>query len=552
MKRALLSVSVLTLSILPQAARAMWPIDGSAVCIAPADQNYVDIVSDGAGGAIISWQDVRGSSYYDIYAQRIGASGDTLWTANGVALCTAVGGQTRPTIVSDGAGGAIIAWEDLRAGNDDIYAQRIGASGDTLWTANGVALATWYLGDRNLAIAPDGAGGAIVTWVSDSGTNSDIVAQRIDASGNALWGGGIVLTTWYLNDDYPCVATDGAGGAIITWASYSGTSWDIVAQRIDASGSALWGGGVVVTAWYLEDNHPQLVYDGAGGAVVTWESHSGTSWDIVAQRIGAVGNALWGGGVVVCGSVVDQTRPVIISDDAGGAIITWSDLRNDIYANRVGASGSLLWAPDGIPLCTADYAQVSPSIVSDGAGGAIVAWDDRRSANTDIYAQRVDASGTALWTYDGVALCKATGHQIGARMAFDGAAGAIAAWQDTRLPSNDCDVYAQRVTASGDIPTAVSGPTLGPSMRASSIHPNPFAGSASMEVTVAKSSSIRIDVFDVRGRRVRGLRLLEVVGTRRIELLDRDDTGRLLPCGVYFCRVDAGGERLTRKMVIVR
>ena len=48
-------------------------------------------------------------------------------------------------------------------------------------------------------------------------------------------------------------------------------------------------------------------------------------------------------------------------------------------------------------------------MVSDGAGGAIIVWQDKRSGNRDIYAHRVDAehlfqlsaeaSGTyALWT----------------------------------------------------------------------------------------------------------------------------------------------------------
>lgn len=42
--------------------------------------------------------------------------------------CTAANDQTYPTIVSDGAGGAIITWTDLRSSNDRIYVQRVHAS----------------------------------------------------------------------------------------------------------------------------------------------------------------------------------------------------------------------------------------------------------------------------------------------------------------------------------------------------------------------------------------------------------------------------------------
>ena len=64
------------------------------------------------------------------------------WTADGVALCTAANDQINPQIVSDGSGGAIITWQDYRGGNYDIYAQRVNASGAVQWTADGVAVCT--------------------------------------------------------------------------------------------------------------------------------------------------------------------------------------------------------------------------------------------------------------------------------------------------------------------------------------------------------------------------------------------------------------------------
>ncbi|MCK4773496.1 MAG: T9SS type A sorting domain-containing protein, partial [Candidatus Krumholzibacteria bacterium] len=65
----------------------------------------------------------------DIYARRINASGTVLWTTDGVPLSTATGDQTNPQIISDGAGGAVVAWEDTRTGIDDIYAQLVVSQG---------------------------------------------------------------------------------------------------------------------------------------------------------------------------------------------------------------------------------------------------------------------------------------------------------------------------------------------------------------------------------------------------------------------------------------
>ena len=57
------------------------------------------------------------------------------------------------------------------------------------------------------------------------------------------------------------------------------------------------------------------------------------------------------------------------------------------------ASVALAWSNDptvNTPISTASGDQDQPSIVSDGAGGAIITWHDRRSGtNWDIYAQRV-------------------------------------------------------------------------------------------------------------------------------------------------------------------
>lgn len=91
-------------------------------------------------------------------------------------------------------------------------------------------------------------------------------------------------------------------------------------------------------------------------------------------------------------------EPTITSDGDGGAIVAWQDARAgvDIYAQRVSASGAVQWPVNGVPLCTAGTYQMYPTITSNGAGGAIVAWEDNRPPTvhqTDIYAQLIDRLG---------------------------------------------------------------------------------------------------------------------------------------------------------------
>ena len=88
------------------------------------------------------------------------------WVVNGAAICTAWTDQQTPQIISDGAGGAIIAWQDNRNGSLDIYVSEGHCAGcrsmDAQW--RGCLHGGRRSIDTTPAIAPDGAGGAIVTW----------------------------------------------------------------------------------------------------------------------------------------------------------------------------------------------------------------------------------------------------------------------------------------------------------------------------------------------------------------------------------------------------
>ncbi|MDZ7647386.1 MAG: hypothetical protein U5K54_09495 [Cytophagales bacterium] len=99
------------------------------------------MATDGNGGAFIVWSDRRTIPINpDIYAQGINADG----SLKGPELFIATK-SIEPAIISDGSGGAIITWADSRnAANgtsaNDIFAQHIGSSGAFLWVEGGVGI----------------------------------------------------------------------------------------------------------------------------------------------------------------------------------------------------------------------------------------------------------------------------------------------------------------------------------------------------------------------------------------------------------------------------
>ncbi|OGQ66772.1 MAG: hypothetical protein A3F88_04825 [Deltaproteobacteria bacterium RIFCSPLOWO2_12_FULL_42_16] len=463
----LIAVAVfLIINICVANAHAVWSTDptvNNAISTAAGSQNSPTIVTDNSGGAIITWTDQRNGDY-DIYAQRVDANGNVLWTADGIPISTAANSQASPTIVSDGNGGAIITWYDYRSGvniNSDIYAQRIDANGNVLWTADGVAISTAANHQVSPTIVTDGSGGAVITWMDvRSGSSWDIYAQRIDANGNVLWTiDGVAISTAARDQYRPTIVTDGNGGAIITWQDYRNVNInsDIYAQRIDANGNVLWTlDGVAISTAANNQQYPNIITDGSGGAIITWTDNRRSSYyDIYAQRIDATGNVLWiADGVAISTAAGVQYQPTIVTDGSGGAIITWWDLRNDInypdiYAQRIDATGNVLWTADGVPISTAAGYQYSPTIVTDGSGGAIITWHDYRSGNYDIYAQRINANGNVLWTADGVPISTAAGYQYSPTIVTDGSGGAIITWHDYR--SGNYDIYAQRINANGNV-----------------------------------------------------------------------------------------------------
>ncbi|MFX1442107.1 MAG: hypothetical protein ACFFHV_01725 [Promethearchaeota archaeon] len=445
-----------------------WKLNGKEICEAQDAQGYPQICSDGTGGAIVTWHDNRnsGTTGFDIYTQRINATGNVEWTPNGILICEAQNDQGYPQICSDGAGGAIIIWEDARDSGTtltDIYAQRINASGDVEWTPNGVVICQANSYQYDPQICSDGAGGAVITWYDyrDSGTTgTDIYAQRINASGDVEWTpNGVVICQANSYQYHPQICGDGAGGAVITWYDYrsSATGYDIYAQRINASGDVEWTfNGVVICQANSYQYDPQICSDGAGGAVITWYDYrnSGiTGYDIYAQRINASGDVEWTlNGVIICRAQLTQDNPQICSDGAGGAIITWVDGRNsatgfDIYAQRINASGNVEWISDGVVICQDQNGQGYPQICSDGAGGAIITWQDARGSGTtgnDIYAQRINAAGNVEWIPDGGVICQAIDYQNYPQICSDGAGGAIITWHDNRNSAvTGYDIYAQ-------------------------------------------------------------------------------------------------------------
>ncbi len=547
---------IVAASILPAIAGAQWSPEGTPVCTAARAQSAPVAASDGAGGFILAWTDLRNGNL-DVYAQRVNAAGAALWASDGVPVCTARGDQGTPSIAADGAGGAFVVWHDYRCGSR-LFAQRLGAAGQTRWPLDGVplcAIVGWQLEPR---CAADGFGGLLVTWAGDS--RGGLHAQHIGGGGAIGWGaGGTQVTTSFAFD--PRIVADGAGGAFVAYVVAGAGHNTIVAQRLDVTGASVWAaGGVLLNPPFNYSAHPALAPDGAGGTIVAWaDARAGNALHIFAQRLDASGATQWTpNGVALCTAPIGQEHPVVAATGAHGAIVAWLDSRNggrDVFARAVGPAGDTLWATYGVPVCSAGGDQSGLLIARDQAEGAIVAWQDHRGTSWDIYAQRLSAAGASLWAADGVPLSVAGGDQTLPTAVADGASGLVTAWSDARTSAASSDIYAARVDSNGVAPAIVGVPSPPPRpFRRVAAAPNPLVARTTLSFETATSADVSVEIYDLHGTRVRTLvagRPFDA-GPHTLVWDGRDAHGARVSSGVYYARVRVSGTAAMAKVVVLR
>ncbi|MCS7223195.1 MAG: hypothetical protein NZ959_01360 [Armatimonadetes bacterium] len=231
-------------------------------------------------------------------------------------------------------------------GDVDVSAQRVSSKGELVWgEERSRTVASSKLLERRVAAVPDGAGGAIVVfeveWTTgERAGDTDIFAQRMDSEGRLLWHKGersVFVAFSELRERSPIVVPDGAGGAIVVFevewprgTKHAGDI-DIFAQRVSGDGKLVWGEeqSVPVASSPSIERAPTAVSDGDGGAIIFFElvareGDRAGDVEIAAQRLSKDGKLLWLEGkrsVLTAFSSWGERAPVALPDGKGGAFV---------------------------------------------------------------------------------------------------------------------------------------------------------------------------------------------------------------------------------------
>lgn len=522
------------------------------------------IAPDGAHGAFVLWLDVPTVGIPTLHAQRLDALGAIPWAPEGIEVSGARCSLDPPSLVSDGADGAIALWRDFRADTaGNLYAQRLRPEGTGAWGPTGVAVTTGALHERQGSAIADGAGGLLVAWQDDRDGATQVRVQRVGPDGALLWTAGGVRAGVSAQYQYsPVLAADGSGGAYVMWTENS--PFECRVQHLDAGGAPLWdAAGKVVISGALSLTPECLVPDGTGGVFAV----ASAIYDFVpytqlyVQYVDANGAPQWSAtGVSVSGADLPTYGAHACSDGSHGLFVEWERYLNDGTGNaelRVRHLDSVGRGMSGsgklVAQVVSGFGWFTSSMIADGAGGVVLAWNDASpTTGHPVLAQRVDSSLNLAWGPSAVQLAQSSGMSQRLSLASDGGHGAIASWQD--LGENyQPHLYAAHVAQSGatgplDVPAVA--PTAARLLAAAPSLVRP-GQSVTFLVSSDQPGSARIGVFDAAGRRVRTLSASSVAaGTTRALWDARDERGRTVEPGIYLARLE-GARREARTRVVV-
>jgi hypothetical protein len=484
---------------------------GFYICDDSEDQIYPDVAYNAYGDDqwLVVWEDHRaGSLNYDIYGQRVAVNGSTMGhvlavydppedqMAPAVASSSANDGylvvfsdyQTSDIIgrqvIPDGAvrslvivvsaplgeqqqasvaynsqdGEYLVVWHDQRAGNWDIYGQRVDLDGTLLGYTFAICSDTSAQINPSVAYNLD-TNQYLVVWDDRRNDDGDIYGQIVEADGDLSGGNVAIADSGATGRHVPRLTYNPISGEFFVVFGYAAENNNIRGRRLGVNGAPLAAEIDIATGTanqYYPDVACRTLEPGGGDYLVVWRDTDGTLQDIRGQRLSQTGGLL--GSLAICTQASSQWSPsVAYSPDDDRYLVVWPDDRDDatqgrnVYGRQVSGAGLLY---NDFAISTASENQAVAAVTyGSGPGNYIVAWEDNRNASTapDLYGQRVSGTGELVDTLAGdndeLYTSSAAQESPAVAWAGDGTQGLLV-WADNRNGEN-YDVYGLCLAASG-------------------------------------------------------------------------------------------------------
>lgn len=344
------------------------------------------VAVDGAGNALVVWQQSDGSRN-NIWANRYQV--ETGWGTPQLLETDNAGDAQSPKIALNGAGNAIAVWRQYDGSVGYIWANRYEVGKD--WgTPQLISNATGFLWSGP-EIAADAAGNALVVWSQQAVPNTALRVWQSSYSVGSGWETAQAIDT---NNGYdahaPTVALNAAGNhAVVAWRQQDETWGYLLYARMRTED---WGEAVRIYDDYVSTlSGAMLSVDAAGNVMASWKE--GYKFASLKANRYEPGTG-WGTPTVLIPSIMDVSSPDL-GMDAEGNVLLVCELRPRwtyyIAASRykVGVDWSTS-TPQLIEPASTPTNSSGVQLAVHPSGSAVAVWSRAELTGVNIYAARYE------------------------------------------------------------------------------------------------------------------------------------------------------------------
>jgi len=406
---------------------------------------YRTIAPGHQGEAIFVWSDTR-YGMRNIFAHKINQDGEMVWGETGAVITDLPGRQEDPVAITDGNGGAFIAWVDYRFdAQGDIFIQHVDTNGDILLDPNGVALAQVEGKQITINMCTDSLGGVFVTWQDKrGGIDDDIYGTHVSANHDIIsQGTGVPIVVEGGNQNAKSIEYAGNNEAFIAWADFrQGANADIYGQRLNVDmANNFEENGFQIAATDEQELKPRATYVTNETSFVAWKQGDENS-KVLYQFVDASG-LVFSDPKSISDNTALQTAPRVKRSSIGEVFVNWKDLRDDPingdqYFQKIDVNGDRQWG-DGIRVDPAEDVDFSARFSAGNTGDVNVVWERGTFPEIDIMFQNINAEGNYSLEAP-IAISNAPGYQFAPILSGNAEVGLYAVYGDQSSGSIDLKV----------------------------------------------------------------------------------------------------------------
>jgi hypothetical protein len=453
------------LAVMPALVFAQWsndPNQNTPIGAAAGEQAIPKVAVYESGTSYISWFSQEAGNY-NVRLQKLDILGNKMWADEGLLVSShpAMTWLTDWDLAVDYSGYAILVFQDVRTGDNNIYAYRISPSGEFVWGANGLALSNNADFEASPVVTVTQANNAVFAWSRES----FLMMQKVSPAGQKLWGENGIQLQGPEEYTWPELIPVQEDEILMGFFKQTGPFWaptkNVFIQRFNANGQGMWGNGQAISnnAGIPAYVKMEMISDDNNGAFITWHRDNGFVFDAYVQHIAHDGALSFpaNGLVLSNNSSIHQLDPVLAYDAPTGDLYSFWREHNanqsmrGISGQRISSDGNRLWGVQGkiiLPMQSGEKAGLSAALTD---GEPVICYYDSPagSMNSFVKAMRLDENGNTVWQQEQVALSLVESD----KMHFDASLFVnnqlIITWADKR--NDGGDIYAQNLLADGNL-----------------------------------------------------------------------------------------------------